>query len=176
MKRALGWLAVGLLAAAGLTSSLATAEEAKTAPSEAAVERTRRQVKVLDTVYKNVIVLITDKYVLSEDDFAAGSAAVLLFERITDTGFHKVRLLDATGEPYDSDNVAQDEFEKNGVKQLKSGKDYVEKVVQKDGQSYLRAMTPVPVVMQRCTMCHANYLDVPKGHPIGAISYTLPIK
>lgn len=176
MKRAFGYLAAGLLATAWLTSSLATAEEAKTAPSKDAVERTRRQVKVLDTVYKNVIVLITDKYVLSEDDFAAGSAAVLLFERITDTGFHKVRLLDATGEPYDSDNVAQDEFEKNGVKQLKAGKDYVEKIIHKDGEPYLRAMTPVPVVMKRCTMCHANYLDVPKGHPIGAISYTLPIK
>ena len=145
-------------------------------PSPAAVERTRDTVKMLDDIYKQAIVLITDKYVNDDDDFPAGSAAVELFKRVGKTGFHHVRLLDVTGEPYEPKNVAKTEFEKQGVKQLKSGKPYYEEVIIKEGQPYLQAITPVPVVMKKCVMCHPHYKDVKDGQPIGAISYELPIK
>lgn len=145
-------------------------------PRKAAVNRTRETVKMLDDVYKQTIVLITDKYVHDTDDFPAGSAAVELFKRVTKTGFHQVRLIDATGQPYEEANVAKTEFEKEGVKQLKAGKDFYEEVVLKEGKPYLQAMTPVPVVMDKCIMCHPHYEDAKKGEPIGAISYELPIK
>jgi hypothetical protein len=131
---------------------------------------------MLDDVYKNAIVLITDKYVNKEDDFAAGAAAVQLFKTISDKGWHNVRLLDATGDPYDAENVAKDDFEKQGIVSLKAGKTTVEQVTEKDGQPYLRVMTPVPVVMKKCTMCHPNYEEAKKGEPIGAISYLIPIE
>ncbi len=143
---------------------------------EAAVARARKTVQMLDHIYKSTIVMVTDKYVHDEEDFAAGEAAVLLFKAISDQGSHNVRLLDATGDPYDAENVAKDDFEKQGIKALKAGKANVEKVVQKDGKPYLRVMTPVPVVLQKCTMCHPHYEDVKKGDPIGAISFTLPIE
>ncbi len=60
-----------------------------------------RPLQTLDNIFKQTIVLITDKYVHDEDDFAAGSAAVLLFENISKSGDNKIRLIDATGEPYD---------------------------------------------------------------------------
>jgi hypothetical protein len=145
------------------------------APSEAELERTRRTVKMLDDVYKQTIVLITDKYVHDENDFPAGSAAVTLFKNITEKGWHKVRLIDATGSPYKPENVARDEFEKQGIAELKNGKDYVEEVVTADGKHHLRVLTPVPVVMEKCVMCHAHYLDAKEGEPIGAISYSLVI-
>jgi hypothetical protein len=43
---------------------------------------------------------------------------------------------------------------------------------EKDGQHYLRAATPIPIVMEKCTMCHDNYRD---QKVIGALGYTLPL-
>ena len=159
----------------GKTSDEPTAQEPGQ-PSKSAVKRTRQTVKMLDDIYKQAIVLITDKYVNDDDDFPAGSAAVELFKRVGKTGFHNVRLLDVTGEPYEPQNVAKTEFEKRGVKKLISGRHYYQEVIIKEGQPYLQAMTPVPVVMEKCVMCHPHYEDVKDGQPIGAISYELPIK
>lgn len=159
-----------------LLSAAEKAPAATATADEAAVERSRKTVAMLDNVYKQAIVLITDKYVHTMDDFAAGSAAVLLFERISQGGDHKVRLIDVTGEPYNPDNVAQDAFEREAVERLKNGAALYDEVVDIDGRPHLRSMTAVPVVMQRCVMCHEHYADVKEGHPIGAISYTVPIE
>lgn len=145
-------------------------------PTTAAVERSRKMVAMLDNIYKSAVVLITDKYVHDEDDFAAGSAAVLLFENISKSGSHNVRLIDATGNPYDSDNVAKDEFEKEAIRKLKAGAKQHEQVITNEGKHHLRVVTPVPVVMKKCVMCHDHYADVKEGEPIGAISYSFPIE
>ncbi len=186
-------LAALVLAALGLTAlvsaPLASQADDKAAPAadakpaadaqkvdEKAVARARKTAQMLDDVYKNVIVLVTDKYVNDEDDFAAGAAAVLLFQTISDKGYHNVRLLDATGDPYDAENVAKDAFEKGAIEALKKGKAQVEVIEYKEGKPVLRVMTPVPVVLQKCTMCHPHYSDAKKGEPIGAISYQIPIE
>lgn len=46
---------------------------------------------------------------------------------------------------------------------------------QEKGKRYLRAATPIPVVMDKCVMCHENYKSVPKGQAIGAVGYKIPI-
>ncbi|MCA9228763.1 MAG: DUF3365 domain-containing protein, partial [Planctomycetales bacterium] len=74
------------------------------------------------------------------------------------------------------ENVAKDEFEKQAIEKLKNGESYVDEVVVKDGKPYLRAATIVPVVMQKCTLCHPHYEQAKKGAAIGAIGYTLPIE
>lgn len=176
---ALALVALAVAAVMMPAAKVSTADEKPTvskAPDKAAVERTRKTVQTLDNIYKQVVVLITDKYVHDEEDFAAGSAAVLLFEKISESGSHHVRLIDATGEPYDEENVAIDDFEREGVKRLKAGATLHEQVMNDSGKPYLRSMTPVPVVMKKCIMCHAHYADVKPGEPIGAISYTLPIE
>jgi hypothetical protein len=145
-------------------------------PDAAATERARKTVRTLDDVYKIGIVLITDKYVKGKDDYPAGRAAVKWFSEISKTGSHQVRIIDATGEPSGSANVARDDFEKEGIKQLKAGKAYYDQVIQQDGKTYLRAMTTIPVVMDKCVMCHDNYKAVPKGAPIGALTYKVPVE
>lgn len=147
-----------------------------TKPDPAAVERTRKTVRMLDDVYKTAVVLITDKYVNDEKDFPAGSAAIALFGEIKKKGWHEVRLIDVSGEPYEAKNVAKTPFEKQAVAALKGGKAYVDEVAVQDGKSVLRAATPVPVVMQKCALCHPNYKDAKPGAPIGALIYTLPIE
>jgi hypothetical protein len=156
--------------------SLRGQEKPAAQPSDEAVARTRQTVQMLDNVYKQTIVLITEKYVHDESDFAAGSAAVELFARIGEGGSHTVQLLDATGEPYEPNNVASDEFEREGIRRLKEGKEVHEQVSTRDGKPVLRVMTPVPVVLKKCIMCHSHYADAKDGEPIGALSYEVPIR
>ena len=151
------------------------AQDAKTT-KDAALERTRKMVRMLDDIYKGGIVLITTHYVHEDSDLPAGKAFKMLFASAKEKGWHDVRLLDATGQPYNDENAPKDDFEKAAVKQLKDGKPYYEQVIRKDGKRYLRAVTPVPVVMKKCVMCHDNYEEVPAGKPIGALGYTVPIE
>lgn len=141
-----------------------------------AVARTRRTVQMLDDLYKTAVVLITEHYVQDDSDLPAGSAAIALFAAMKEKGWHDVRLLDATGSPLHETNAPQDEFEQTAVDKLKAGESWVEECVEIDGKLYYRAATPIPVVMKKCTMCHANYEDVPEGQAIGALSYTVPIE
>lgn len=143
--------------------------------SDAAVERTRKQTKMLDDLYKTAIVLITEHYVKG-DEPAAAVAGKLLWSEMKAKGHHEVRLLDATGEPLEASNVATDDFEKAAVQEILDGKASFEKIIEKDGNRYLRTATIVPVVMEKCKSCHPNYKDVPKGKAIGALAYTLPIE
>lgn len=152
------------------------AKRQQAAVSAEAVARTRKTVKMLDDIYKTAVVLITTHYVKDENDLPAGTAAKALFAAIEKKGWHQVKLLDVSGEPYNDENVAKDAFDKNAVKEIKSGKTFVEKVVSKGGKPYLRAATAIPVVLQKCTMCHENYKQAKKGEAIGLLSYTVPIE
>lgn len=166
----LGWAAV-----AALTGGNSVTADEKS-PDKAAVERARKTVRMLDDVYKTTVVLITDKYVNDKKDYPAGRAAIKLFGDISKKGWHEVRLIDATGEPYNPKNVAKDDFDRQGLKQLKAGKDFYDEVTAKEGKSYLRAITPVPVVMDKCVLCHDHYKNAKKGEAIGALTYTIPIE
>lgn len=172
----LRWLVgLSMVAIAGGGWWLASSQ-AEDKPADAAVARTRKQVQMLDDLYKSTIVMITQNYVDEKSDLAAGSAFQKIFKTMKDKGYHEVRLLDATGEPFEAKNVAQDDFEKAAIKALKGGKPYYEQVVEKDGKRYLRAATPIPVVMKKCTLCHPNYEQAKAGEPIGALGYTLLIE
>ncbi len=144
--------------------------------ADVALERARKQVRMLDDIYKTAVVLITEHYVNDENDLPAGSAAIALFDAIEKKGWHQVRLMDATGAPLEAKNAPLDAFEKGAVAQLKQGKSWAEEELQRDGQRYLRVATPIPVVLKKCTMCHENYKHVKDGEPIGAIGYTVPIE
>jgi ribosome maturation protein Sdo1 len=164
MKRLRHWIApamiVALIFGSTMLSSAAAKEKAK---PDKALERTRKTVRMLDDLYKTAVVLITKHYVNDGKDLPAGTAAIALFSAMKDKGWHEVRLLDATGDPIEANNAPRDKFEKDAIAALKAGKPYFEQVVKKGGARYLRAATPIPVVMSKCIMCHDNYSDVEKG-------------
>jgi len=176
----LSLLPLGLLLAAGGIvrgpSADDQAQQRRARAEERAIERTRKQVRMLDDLYKTAIVIVTTNYVSEESDVAAGDAFQALFKAMKDKGHHEIRLLDATGQPYDEDNAPKDEFEKAAVAKLKAGGVWHEEIVEQDGKKYLRAATPVPVVMQKCTLCHDHYAQVPAGQAIGAIGYKIAIE
>ncbi|MBS0262389.1 MAG: DUF3365 domain-containing protein [Planctomycetes bacterium] len=168
-------VSVAVVTAAVAVSRHSRAEE-QSKSNDPALERTRKQVLMLDDLYKTAVVFITDKYVNSDADFAAGSAAKALFGAMKKKGWHDVRLVDATGDPIMKSNLPADDFEKEAIKLLLAGKPSPEQVVEKDQKRYLRVATPVPVVLKKCVMCHPHYADVKEGQPIGALLYTLPIE
>lgn len=162
------------LLVAGLGWGMAHGESKPAA--DPAVERARQQIRMLDDIYKTSVVAITDKYVNKETDLPAATVAMALFDAMKKKGWHDSRLIDATGQPYEDKNVAKDDFEKAAIKALTSGKDYYEQLITVDGAQRLRAATPVPVVMKKCTMCHENYKTVKAGAPVGVITYDVPVK
>ncbi|MCA9194384.1 MAG: DUF3365 domain-containing protein [Planctomycetales bacterium] len=177
----LGILAtVVFLLSSTLTTANSQQSESKTStPSEAGKERldvarAKKQAKMLDTLYKTAIVLITENYVDGKESMAAGDAFQALFKAMKDNEFHEVRLLDATGDAYDPDNDPKTDFEKEAVKAILAGKPIYERVVKEGDKEFLLSATPIPVVMEKCTMCHSSYENA-KG-PIGALGLKIPLE
>ena len=162
---------LGLALAVGALPAIAASGEGT--PDAQDLRRARREVKLLDDMYKTAIVLITKHYVNESSDMPAGEAFKALFAGMHEKGWHTVRLLDASGEPINDENIPRDDFERAAVAALLAGKPSYEQVSEMDGKPILRAATPIPVVMEKCTMCHDNY----RGKKvIGALGYTSPLE
>jgi hypothetical protein len=166
----------GVLASVGiglgcLMMGSVPAQETK-GPDKAALARTREQVKMLDDLYKNAVVSITNTYVADQASNPAASVAKEVFAAMHKKGWHHAKLLDATGKPKNKKNVATTDFEKKAVTEIKGGKAYYEEVAKVDGKDVLRAATVVPVVLQQCAVCHGKK----EGTVLGVITYELPIK
>lgn len=170
------WGIVSVSLVASLGAWQMTILGAADGPADPAVERTRKQVRMLDDLYKTAVVLITEHYVNKDTDLPAGSAAIALFDAMKKKGWHDVRLVDATGKPLADTNAPKDEFEKAAIAAMKAGKPWHEEVTTKDGKKYLRAATPVPVVMKKCVMCHAHYEKAKKDEAIGSLMYIVPVE
>ena len=146
------------------------------AAKAAAIDRARQTVKMLDDIYKGGIVTITDKYVTEDSEIPAGTAFKQIFAIAKEKGWHEARLLDLTGEPYSDENVPVDEFELRAAKKVAAGTGFYEEIEEAEDGKYFRAMTAIPVVMEKCIRCHSNYEDLPEGQAIGAMGYRLKIE
>ena len=166
-------MALGLAAALTIGGVASFAAENASGKPDAAVERTRQEVKMLDDLFKNAIVLIDSHYVKQPSDFPAATAAKALFAALKKDGWYDVRLLGLTDVIGDPDDVPRDAFEQTAAKKLLAGDNSYEEVVETGGKRYLRVATGVPVVSENCVMCHANFKGN-KGN-IGALAYTVPV-
>lgn len=167
-------LLLALVTGVGLAwSGSPPAASEKSSPKPAAVQRTRRTVRMLDDLYKSAVVHITTTYVGARERTPAARAAKKIFKDMEKKGWHSARLIDATGEPSNRANVAKTEFEKRALVHLKKGKPYYDEVDNQQGKPVLRAATIVPAVMDQCVVCHPH---VKKGQLMGAIIYQVPIR
>ncbi len=148
------------------------AQGTKKEVDQAAVERAREQVKMLDDLYKTAVVGITETYVEKQADTPAAAVAKKVFAAMHKKKYHFARLIDATGKPKNLDNVAESDFEKKVVAALQGGKTYYEEIGERDGKPVFRAGTIVPAVLKQCAVCHGGK----EGRLLGAIVYEMPIR
>ncbi|MCI0733618.1 MAG: DUF3365 domain-containing protein [Methylococcaceae bacterium] len=111
---------------------------------------------------------------LTSSALSVATASKAMFAAMKEKGWHEARLLGFTDVLFNpSENAPRDEFEKTAKTKLLEGAAAYEEVANIKGRDYLRMATSVPVVMERCVMCHTNFKD--KQGAIGAISYTVPL-
>jgi len=165
----------GILKAAFSVAALSTAAAAIGAFSEdPAIARTRQQALMLDDLYKTSVVLITEHYVKDPSTLSAASAAKALFEAMKQKGWHEARLVGFNNTLFNPENQPKDDFEQTAQSKLMAGEAHYERTIKEaDGKRYLYFATPVPVVMEKCVMCHADFKD--ETGPIGALSYKIPV-
>lgn len=173
------FLALGLLLAIGSPAfaQQAASKPAQEAPAAAkeqgkedpAVTAARRQVQMLDALYKNAVVSITERY-------KQGQPAIMVakdvFEAMHQGKYHSAKLVDATGTPLGEKNDPQTPFEKKAAEAMQGGKDYLEEVVGEGKERKFLAATRVPAVHKRCAECHG----VKEGELLGFIRYELPLE
>ncbi|GJQ59438.1 MAG: hypothetical protein SCALA701_22390 [Candidatus Scalindua sp.] len=136
------------------------------------LDRARDTVHMLDDLYKTFIVLITKEYADDPSVLAAATLSKKVFNVMSKKGWHKARLLDATGSPYNPDNNPRDEFERDAIEAMISGKRYFERIEKTGGINHFRAATVLSADMEGCTYCHP---DKKLGDILGAISYEIPL-
>jgi hypothetical protein len=141
---------------------------AAAAKSEPALDRARDQAKMLDELYKNAVVSITNKY----DGPPAIKVAKDVFGAMEKSGWHKAKLVDASDAPQNEANLPQTGFEKRAAKVIKSGQPYYEEVTGQGAERTLHVATIVPAVTQKCASCHG----VKQGDLLGFIRYEIPVK
>ena len=107
--------------------------------------------------------MIAQHYVNDEDSIPAATSFEKPFEATEQRGWHKVRLLDATGEPSNDQNIAEDTSEKPATTKILAG-DSCDKPVQVQRETkHLLVAVQIPLVFVNCTMCHDKYENVTKG-------------
>ena len=163
--------AVGVLLVAG--TALLVAGDTEKPAAALSLEQARREVRLLDDLYKTAVIYINDVYVEDENSVAAGETARELFAAMKAKGWHEARLVDATGEPLNDENIPKNEFEKTAIVKIKSGQPYFDAVVEENDRKFLRAATLLPVVNEKCILCHPGNKV---GDVLGAISYKIRLK
>jgi hypothetical protein len=139
--------------------------DAKEPAADPELAQAREQVKMLDELYKNAVVSITNKY----DGPPAIKVAKDVFAAMEKSGWHKAKLVDATGSPQNEANLPQTPFEKRAVKVIQSGQPYYEEVTGKGTDRTLHVATVVPAVLKKCASCHG----VEQGDLLGFIRYEI---
>ena len=137
------------------------------------LEHARKTVRMLDDLYKTYIVLITEEYVDDPSVLPAATLSKRVFKSMNKKGWHKVRLLDATGTPFNPENNPRDAFERDAINAMISGRTYFEKVEKVEGKDHLRAVTSVHAVMKGCISCHPSSRV---GDLLGGIAYNIALE
>lgn len=137
------------------------------------LDHARKTVRMLDDLYKTYIILITEEYVDDPSVLPAATLSKRVFKSMNKKGWHKARLLDATGTPFNPENNPKDAFERDAINAMISGKTYFEKIEKIEGKDHLRAVTSVHAVMKGCISCHPSSKV---GDLLGGIAYNISLE
>lgn len=151
-----------------LTAGVLTLARAADEPADAKLERARAEVQKLDALYKTAVVSVTNRF----EGPPAIKMAKDVFAAMEKAGWHRAKLVDATGDPLNPDNTPKSEFEKRAAKAMQGGATYFEEVDGDGEERTLLAATVVPAVLKKCATCHG----VKEGDLLGFVRYEIPIR
>ncbi len=148
-------------------------ESIQTKEKDREIRRSRRETKMLDTLYKTAIVSVTQTYVQDGSSTAAITTFQPVLKAMKEGKWHEVRLVDGLGDPINPENAPKDAFEKRAIKEMLAGKELIDAIETVDGREVLRTMTILPMALDKCILCHENY----RGKKIvGGVSFQVPIQ
>lgn len=143
-------------------------KEGGQAQADPALERARREASMLDALYKNAVVSVTERYPKGPPAIMVGKDVFAAMEK---AGYHSARLVGATEVLMNEENAPKTPFEKRAVEQIRDGEATYEEVVETDDGRRLLVATVVPAVHARCAACHA----VNEGDLLGFLRYDLKV-
>ena len=144
------------------------------AAADPAVERTKKQIMMLDDLYKTAVVLITEHYVKDPATLAAATASKAIFKAMKEKGWHEARILGYTDVLINAaENTPGAGFDTKAKERIMAGAASYSEVVEEGGKPYVLMATALPVVMEKCVMCHSNFKG--KSGAIGALSYKMAV-
>jgi hypothetical protein len=161
-------LAVVLIALVSMTLGTMMPAVGDDRAADPALDRARAEVQKLDALYKTAVVSVTNRF----EGPPAIKMAKDVFGAMEKAGWHRARLVDATGAPQHPDNEPKSDFEKRAATAIKGGAPYFEEVSGEGKTRTLMAATVVPAVLKKCAVCHG----VKEGELLGFIRYEVPVK
>lgn len=142
--------------------------------AEKAIARARLALEEVDILHKAYITLVTENFTTGPGLLNAVTITEKVFEIMEKKGKYRARILSTSEVPFLPESAPRDDFERDAIKAIISGKPYYERVFfDYDDKGFLRAVTPVRVTTKKCLLCHPNKK---MGDLMGVISYTVPLE
>lgn len=163
-------LAVICFAVAGCVLRAVTAAPKPTAgPIErVSLPEGRRQVRMMDEVYKTAVVTTHQMYVQDPGTPAAVIWAKQVINKLKGKGWPDARIFATHDRPLNPENAPVDPFERSAAAAFRSGKTSYEQVTPGE----LRYATDLRLLDEKCVMCHVRNKP---GDLVGGVSYRVPL-
>lgn len=128
----------------------------------------RRQVRMMDDVYKTAVVATHQMYVQDPGTPAAVIWAKQVINKLKGKGWPDARIFATHDRPLNPENAPADSFERNAAAAFKKGKVSYEEVASGE----LRYATDLRLLDKKCVMCHVRGKP---GDLVGGVSYRVPL-
>lgn len=159
-------LAASVLRAAAVSAAPKTAAPVKA--EAVSLAEGRRQVRMMDDIYKAAVISTHKMYVQDPGTPAAVIWAKQVIKQLEGKGWPESRLFASHDRPLNPENAIADDFERAAAVAFKSGKTSFEQV--KGGE--LRYATDIRIIDRKCVMCHVRNKE---GDLLGGVAYRIKV-
>jgi len=128
----------------------------------------RRQVRMMDELYKTAVVATHKMYVQDPGTPAAVIWAKQVINGVKGKGWPDARIFATHDRPLNPENTPVDDFERSAAAAFRQGKTSFEQVTPNE----LRYATDIRILDKKCIMCHVRSKE---GDLAGGVSYRVPL-
>jgi hypothetical protein len=167
-QRATRAAVLGVLAMAVAAATLYAASVSAT-PAVERVSRAeaKRQVRMMDQIYKSAVVTTHKMYVQDPGTPAAVIWAKQVINQMKGKGWPDARIIASHDRPLNPENSPTDKFERDAIAAFQKGRTTFEVVTPTE----VRYATDIRIVDEKCLLCHVRNKT---GDLVGGVSYRVP--